>query len=701
MRIKQASLENVTQTADVYEVVSDFLTLRRAGRNYQARCPFHNEKSPSFNVNPDKGIYKCFGCGKAGDSVTFLMELENLSFVEAIEWLAKKYSITLEYEQSGRDEDKQAADEREALLLALKFAADFYRKQLTGSEEGKTIALPYLKERGLLPATQEQFQVGWAPDSFDGLLKAAELEKYSPELLEKAGLLIKKESGGYYDRFRARIMFPIQSETGKVLGFGGRTLVKDAKTAKYINSPETDVYNKSRILYGLWQSRQQVRKENQVYLTEGYMDVVAMHQAGIGRAVASSGTSLTEEQARLMTRYAENVTVLFDGDAAGLKAAMRGIDILLEEGLNVRVLLLPEDHDPDSYLKAYGADGFDNFAKANEADFVTFKTSVLAKEAGTDPYKKAALISEVVRTIALIADPIKRSVFFAQCAQMLGVDQDVLITEANRMAAKRVQERGKNEARDAKRGERDSGYGTRDTGNAAENIPPPVSGIPYPAPPDDFDFDNENLPDFGIGDLPPGVGTAPPEPGDDPFGEAQLGTLIGGVPHEERVRLQEIECLRLLLIMGAEPVFTSTLREYLLNQTADIGFLTPGVNRAIALMATIHDDGRDCTASDFMLSPDLELRRLVAEVLMQVNVPSENWLLKKNIPTPEFKELSFQVFKMIVRLKYRLVHLQIEELMHTLPDAKTDERQIEIVQTLYPLKNLEREIKDLLDMDTI
>jgi len=582
VRIKDQSLQQVTSAALVAEVVGDFVTLKRRGRNLIACCPFHDEKSPSFNVNPERGIYKCFGCGKSGDSITFVMEIEALTFVQAIEYLARKYNIALEYEQGSYDQDSETAREREGLMLALQAAQTWYRGQLTDSTQGQTIALPYLKERGVLVHIQEEFGVGWAPDAYDTFAKYALGQGFKPEILEAAGLCLQREDGSLYDRFRARVMFPIYTPSGRVAGFGGRILGKDPKLAKYVNSPESAVYQKSKILYGLWQSRQDIRKQNQVFLTEGYLDVIALHQAGIARAVASSGTSLTLEQARLITRYAENVTVLFDGDAAGTKAALRGIDILLEEGLAVRVLLLPDNHDPDSYLKAHGSEAFLAYTKAHEKDFVTFKAEILLEEAGSDPFKKAEAAAEVVRTISLMPDRMKQDILLKQAARLLGMSEETLRSEAARMENARARERDRQADRDKRRTGSAGQISEKPAPSTYTGLPPGLELPPgiAPAPADETRqppalppaYDDWN-PHADITDFAPQTESAATiKYGPGPSSQAELGALLDSMSAADQLALQEREAIRLLLNQGTTPLGEGRLVDYILGEVEGIVF---------------------------------------------------------------------------------------------------------------------------------
>ena len=421
-------------TARIEEVVGDFVTLKRRGVNLLGLCPFHNEKTPSFTVSPAKGIYKCFGCGKAGNSVNFIMDQEQLSYPEALKYLAAKYHIEVE-ETIQKKEEIEQKTERDSLFILMGAAQKFYSEKLYESEDGKTIALPYLKERELKPNIIESFQLGWSGMAREEFSKWAVENGYSKEYLLKTGMSFETDSGSVLDRFHERIMFPIHNIAGKVAGFGGRILKNNAKEAKYINSPETDIYNKSKILYGLFQARKAIRQKDECIIVEGYMDVLALHQAGIENVAASSGTSLTEDQLRLVKRFTDNVIFLFDGDAAGQKASLRAIDMALEQELNVKMLSLPIEHDPDSFVKAFDIETVENYFKDQSKNFVDFRAGLLSEEILRDPIKKSEVAREMINSVILIRDNIKRSLYIREIAKALDIEEKVLNDELRRTAA--------------------------------------------------------------------------------------------------------------------------------------------------------------------------------------------------------------------------------------------------------------------------
>jgi DNA primase len=432
--IDYATIERILQVAEITEVVGEFVRLKRRGVNYIGLCPFHNEKTPSFNVSPSKGIYKCFGCGKGGNAVNFLMEHEHLSYPDALRWLAKKYHIEVaETEESA--EEIQQKNERESMMVVNEFAWKYFSRMLNDSDEGLQVGMSYFRERGFRKEVIDRFQLGYSPEQRDAFVSEALRSGYKQDYLVKTGLGIEK-SDRLFDRFHGRVIFPIHSLSGRVIGFGGRILRSDAQTAKYLNSPESEIYHKSATLYGIYFARNAMVREDKCILVEGYTDVLSMHQAGIENVVASSGTSLTEDQIRLIKRFTQNVTILYDGDPAGIKASLRGIDMVLEEGMHVRVVPLPEGEDPDSFAKSHSSTEVIEYIGKNETDFISFKTRLLLEEAGKDPVRRAQMIQEVVRSVAIIPDRIERTVYLQESSKMLGVDEQTLFTEAARMRRK-------------------------------------------------------------------------------------------------------------------------------------------------------------------------------------------------------------------------------------------------------------------------
>ncbi len=432
--ILEESVREVIETARAEEVVGDFVNLKKRGQNYLGLCPFHGEKTPSFNVNPARNIYKCFGCGEAGDSVQFLMDLEQMTFPDAIRWLARRYNIKLK-EKELSPELQAAQLQKESLILTNTWAQNWFSKQLHDTDEGKSVGLTYFKQRGFRRDIMDRYGLGYAPNDRNALLRDATAAGYKKEQLEQLGLIRHDR-----DFFRDRVMFTIHNLSGKPIAFAGRILRKDAKAPKYINSPETEVYRKSEVLFGIAQAKTTIRKTDNVFLTEGYTDVISLAQNGVENAVASSGTSLTDGQVRLLKRLTHNVTLLYDGDKAGIKAALRGVDVLLRQDLNVRVVLLPEGADPDSYVREVGADAFKEYLREKSKNFLLFKTDLLLEDTAGDPIRRTEAVKEVAESLALIPDPIKRGQYVRECARLFGVEEELLIGQINKLLAKQLRQ---------------------------------------------------------------------------------------------------------------------------------------------------------------------------------------------------------------------------------------------------------------------
>lgn len=430
--IDQQTVNKILDAANIVEVVSDFVTLRKRGVNYTGLCPFHDEKTPSFSVSPSKGICKCFSCGKGGSAVHFIMEHEQLSYYEALKYLAKKYNIEVK-ERELSDEEKLAQSARESMIIVNGFAQEYFSNMLFNHVDGRNIGLSYFHERGFRDDIIKKFGLGYSLDQRDALYTEAQKRGYKKEFLLSTGLCLENSNGQINDRFRGRVIFPVYTISGKVVAFGGRILKKDDKMAKYVNSPESEIYSKSNELYGLYHAKQSIVKQNMCYLVEGYTDVLSMHQSGIENVVASSGTSLTHGQIRLIHRFTDNVTVLYDGDAAGIKASLRGIDLLLKEGMHIKVVLLPDGDDPDSFSKKQSAASFTQYIKDHEVDFIRFKTNLLLEGSGNDPIKRASLISDIVKSISAIPDNIERSVYIKECSRLLDIKEEVLLREINKI----------------------------------------------------------------------------------------------------------------------------------------------------------------------------------------------------------------------------------------------------------------------------
>ena len=468
--IPQETVNLILDTAQIVDVISDFVTLKRRGGNFVACCPFHNEKTPSFNVSPSRGIYKCFGCGKSGSAVGFIMEYEHLSYVEALRYLAKKYHIEIREEEETA-EQIAARQRNESLLLVSEFAGQFFTEQLD-TPEGRSIGYQYFKSRGLEDETIKKYKLGWAPKSRKAFTEAAKAAGYKDEYLLETGLCAEYENDhSLHDRFYDRVIFPIHSVSGRVIAFGGRTLLTDKSVAKYVNSKESEIYVKSRSLYGIYYAKSEISKKDKCYLVEGYLDVLSMHQLGITNVVASSGTSLTVEQIRLIKKFTGNVTIMYDGDSAGIHAALRGIDMVLKEGMDVKIVLIPDGDDPDSYARKHTLEEVQDFIAANERDFIGFKTDLLLEEAGADPLKRANLINDIADTIAGIPDAVKRSVYVDETARKFRIGEDLLFDRIRRTREKMIQEEQVERDRERRR-------------SVSGSVPPPpgVDDIPPMGP---------------------------------------------------------------------------------------------------------------------------------------------------------------------------------------------------------------------------
>ena len=431
--IDRATVDRIYTTANIVDIIGDYVTLKKKGVNYQACCPFHNEKTPSFVVSPSKGVYKCFGCGKGGNAVTFVMEHESVSYPEALKMVAKRYGIEIE-EREQTEEDVRRNNDRESMFALNGWVAEYFSKYLVSNTEGRSIGYSYFaQKRGFTDATIRKFGLGFCSAKGDEMTKAALAAGYKEEFLLSTGLTLKRESDGrLYDRFRDRVMFPVHNISGRIVAFGGRTLRTDGKVAKYQNSPESEIYSKTRELYGLYFAKKAIQQQEYAIMVEGYTDVISMHQAGVENVVASSGTSLTQDQIRLLNRFTRNITIIYDGDSAGVKATLRGVDMILKEGMNVRIVSLPPEHDPDSFARAHTADEVREYIHDREEDFLSFKAKMLLRDAGADPIKRSAVIGDMVGSIAQIPDSIQRSVYIKDCAQTMNVDESVLISEVAR-----------------------------------------------------------------------------------------------------------------------------------------------------------------------------------------------------------------------------------------------------------------------------
>lgn len=581
--IKQKTVDEIIETARVEDVVQDFVNLKRRGVNMIGLCPFHGEKTPSFTVSPSKGIYKCFGCGVGGDALKFIMEHEQMSYPEALRYLAKKYGIEVE-ETEVSQEAKEEQQYTESLYLVNQFARDFYQEQLFETDRGKSVGLSYFKQRGFREEIIRKFGLGYAPAGSDTFTLTAVQKGYSAELLKKLGLTSQYGR----DFFRDRVMFAIHNLSGKVIGFGGRILIKDPKAPKYVNSPETEVYNKSKVLYGAYFAKRAIRQHDECIMVEGYTDVLSLHQAGIENVVASSGTSLTVEQIQLVKRYTDNIKILYDGDKAGIKAALRGLGLVLEQGLNVKIVLLPEGEDPDSYLQQVGTEAFREYIGQQAKDFIMFQASLLQEEAAGDPVRQAQLIREIVESISKIPDPIKRSLYVRECANLMKVEEQLLVNESNKAVGDRIRKREQDREREARRREREAGR------HPEAQAPGELSERP-------------------VADLPP-----PPLP---PLKEKEAVQEDG---------FQERDLAR-ILITGGAAVFDEeeglSVADYLLANVEDVldDFKHELYQRVFRLAMQQIGEGGSISHSFFLRHEDPEVQQLAVDLSATPYEYSENW----------------------------------------------------------------------------
>ncbi len=640
MSISQESIQIVKEVADILEVISDFVQLKKKGQSYFGLSPFQQEKTPSFSVSPSRGIFKDFSSGKAGDAITFIMEHERMSYLEAIRYLANKYGIELE-ETESTDEEKLRSTELDSLYIALNFAKEYYKEQLNDSRNGKAIAKSYFKEREITQASIEKFELGYSQDEWDAFLKHAKSQQFSEEILEKAGLIIKKEEKTY-DRFRARVIFPIHNIIGKVVGFGARTLSSDKNQPKYINSPETAVYNKSKELYGFYFAKNEIRNKDNCILVEGYTDVISLNQAGIENVIASSGTSLTEDQVKIIKRFTNNLTLLFDGDKAGLNAAERGVRLVLAAGMNLKVVTLPEGKDPDSYVREIGAESFIAFLDQNKQDFLTFKTKVQLGEIKGEPFKKAELIKEIVAIIALIPDAITRSVYFKECGTILDIDEQILIAEFNKGLF--------NERRNKLVKEK---YQRSDRENQ-----------------------------------------------DDPVEKAYAEISSKPPVNTEQHELEVLKYLIKFSNIFVEPD-NKTIGEYILDSVKDVEFQNVKYAEILEIFRQYLEKNEYPEVKDFLNNEAFEsVKNTVIDIISEKYTVSENWE-KQNIFVPAADhDLGKRMTDDINRLKWKKIRELKdgvrEELKKMSEDHETEEHYIKLLKYFNELKSMEKEISRVL-----
>ena len=677
--IDQATIDRILEAANIVDVVSEFVTLRKRGVNYVGLCPFHADKSPSFYVSPAKNICKCFACGAGGSPVHFIMNHEQLSYFDALRFLAKKYNIEIK-ERELTEQEKQAHNDRESMLILNSWASTYFQQLLHEHPEGRSVGLRYFAERGLREEIIRKFQLGYSLDQRDALFRSATAAGYKQPYLEKTGLVIPYENGRVNDRFRGRVIFPVHTLSGKVVAFGGRVLRKGEKTAKYVNSPESEIYHKSNELYGLFFAKQAIVKQDKCFLVEGYMDVIGMHQVGVENVVASSGTALTQGQIRLIHRFTENITVLYDGDAAGIKAALRGIDMLIEEGMNVKVVLLPDGEDPDSFARR-GATAFDTYIRENETDFIRFKMRLLLQESADDPIKRSAVINDIMRTIAIIPNNIARAVYLRECSETMGIDEQILLKEVNRL---RLQQE--------RRGNASITHTTPATSTMEAPLPPPPAE-PIPPAQQTADTSSPNEPPpFEQIPLEEEVTPQPPQPSQttpvfqapSPYEAFEKSIVRYVVRYGERIifNYQDEQTQEQIQMRLAEYVRFDLDRDGIQ--------ITHPLYRQIIEEAAAHCMEEGFTAYRYFLAhPDPQISLLAA------NLASEKYQLSKyhskyQTIEPESERLDFVVPQELYALKEAHIQEEIKQVQQQIKESRNEEETMTLLRQLNELNNLRR-----------
>lgn len=652
--ISDSTIRLIQDTVRIEEVVGSFVNLKKRGNSLIGLCPFHNEKSPSFNVNVARGIFKCFGCGKGGDSVNFLMEHEKFSYPEALRFLAEKYNIEIE-ETVSQEDYRRENDDRESLFILNEYAKDHFKTNLK-TEEGKTIGLSYFHERGFRDDTIEKFDLGYSLQSRTHFCDQALAYGFKLEFLEKSGLAFKTDQGTLMDRFRSRVIFPIHNQSGKVIAFGGRILKTQEKTAKYINSPETEFYQKSEVLYGLFQAKKAIRNLDYCLLAEGYTDVISLHQSGIENVVSSSGTSLTRQQIKLISRFTQNITILYDGDAAGIKASLRGIDLLLEEGLFVKVVLFPDNQDPDSFIRKVGGTAFSEYIQKEQKDFIAFKTEILLKEAEGDPIKKSILVHDILESIAKVSDSVLASVYTHACSDKLEMDERVLLVELNKIRLKKAK-----------------------------------AVFPEPGSPESLNQGGKELTPFKGSE-----GFQNPDSGPMPQETPVSNNLAPLSPLRDDE--QEEELLRLLMNYGAYDWDEGiSVAQDILVQIQDLEMENPLFHSFLNLIAEEVEKEPKLDPRPLIQSRNPEIRNLAVKLLSQKYSLSENWEKRHGIEVKREEDLVKEaVENCINHLKRRKLDALIKENQDKMKKAQSPEEEAELLSIHLVYSNLRSNLSNAL-----
>lgn len=650
--IDQATIDRIMDAAQIVDVVSEFVTLRRRGVNYIGLCPFHNEKTPSFSVSPSKGLCKCFSCGKGGNVVHFIMEHEQLNYYEALKWLAKKYGIEVK-ERELSDEEKQAQSIRESLFLVNEFANTYFQDTLHNTADGQAIGMSYFRQRGFRDDIIRKFQLGFSTDGRDALAQDAKKRGFNTDYLVKTGLCYTRDDGQLRDRFWGRVIFPVHTLSGKVVAFGGRVLKTDSKVAKYVNSPESEIYHKSRELYGIYFAKQAIVKQDKCFLVEGYTDVISMHQAGVENVVASSGTSLTSGQIRMIHRFTNNITVLYDGDMAGIKASIRGIDMLLEEGMNIKVMLLPDGDDPDSFARKHNATEFQEYIAAHEVDFIRFKTNLLMSDAEGDPFKRATLITDIVKSISVIPEAIVRSEYIKECCQMLHVEEKILVAEVAKLKKEATNQ-------PATKKDETGGVAQEQTANPATTDDSPNTD--YPPPPDS--------------PLPIRDSAA-----NSPFYPKELLIVQQLIRHGEKIIFQdETEDGNIETMCVAEFIHAALVQD-------ELSFTTPLFNQILHEVISHLNDDSFIAEHYFITHANPEFSRLAAD-LAEEKYQLSKYHSKTQTIVDEEKRLHEIVPHLIHDYKISIVEAELKETLNELRQPEVMNDPIRCAETMGCYKQL-------------
>ena len=676
--IDQPTIDRILDAANIVDVVSEFVTLRKRGINYVGLCPFHSDKSPSFYVSPSKNICKCFACGEGGTAVHFIMKHEQLSYFDALRFLAKKYNIEIQ-ERELTEKEKQIRSDRESMLIVNSWAGQYFSTLLHEHVEGKSVGMRYFAERGLREDIIRKFQLGYSLDQRDALYKTAIKAGYKKEFLEKTGLVITYDNGNVNDRFRGRVIFPIHTLSGKVVAFGGRVLKKDEKTAKYVNSPESEIYHKSNELYGIYFAKQAIMKQDRCFLVEGYMDVIGMHQVGVENVVASSGTALTQGQIRLIHRFTNNITVLYDGDAAGIKAALRGIDMLLEEGMNIKVCLLPDGDDPDSFARKHNSTEFQAFISEHETDFIRFKTNLLLEDAGKDPIKRAELIGNLVQSISVIPEAIVRDVYIKECAQLLHVEDKLLVSEVAKRRETQAEKRAEQTERERRMAERTAMMSQGST--PPEDVPMPNGDIPLPPEVDG-----------GYTDVPPAL---------------QEDSYASFIPQEGKEGQEFYKFERLILqavVRYGEKIMCNltdeegneipvTVIEYVVNDLKEdeLAFHNPLHRQMLSEAAAHMHDSNFIAERYFLAHPDPVISKLSVD-LINVRYQLSKYHSKSQKIVTDEERLYEMVPMLMINFKYAIVTEELKHMLYALQDpalAHDNEKCDSLMQRYNELRTVQ------------